>query len=63
MTTNVETIAFRSNNEYNKFIFFKRKSFRKGGLLKMTTADLIWRLIEFLLKDKETKPNAEEKQD
>jgi len=29
----------------------------------MTTADLIWRLIEFLLKDKETKPNAEEKQD
>ena len=29
----------------------------------MTTADLIWRLIEQLLKDKETKLNDKEQKD
>lgn len=37
--------------------FFK-EIFEKGGLFNMTTSDLIWRLIEILLKDKEKKSSA-----
>ena len=40
---------------------FSKEIFRKGGLKIMTTADLIWHLIELLLKDKETKSNDNEK--
>ena len=33
---------------------FSKEIFRKGGII-MTSYDLIWRLIELLLQDKETK--------
>ena len=39
---------------YNGDILFSKEIFKKGGV-KMTSYDLIWHLIELLLKDKETK--------
>ena len=49
MTTNVETIAFRSSNKYNKFILFKRKSVGKEVQQIVSSYELIWRLIVLLL--------------
>ena len=43
-------------------LLYKKEIFWKGGCYPMTSADLIWRLIEIIFKDKESNENAKEQE-
>lgn len=63
MAENVKKQLIFMENIYIIKLSFSKEIFRKGGLFYMTTSDLIWRLIEILLKDKEKELNAENQKD